>query len=56
MKEKLIEDLEKEVLRKIAERLGVGNLNKKNKEILKKHILVFSYSQITSALSFINNK
>jgi len=51
MKEHLIVDFEKARLREIALKLGVGNLAKKNKEVLKVHILKFSYEQIKSAVS-----
>ena len=51
MKEKLIEDLEKADLRKIALNLGIGNIQKKNMEKLKNSILIYSYSQIISAIN-----
>ena len=50
MKENLIKDLEKAELKSIAEKLGVGNIQKKNKEKLKNAILIYSYSQIKSAM------
>lgn len=50
MKEQLLSGLEKVDLKKAAEKLGVGNINKKSKEKLRIAISVYSYSQIVQAL------
>lgn len=50
MEERLIKNLEKSELCTIAEKLGIGNITKKNKAELQKRIILFSYSQIKSAM------